>query len=605
MKTKRFLSILLSLVLVLGMLPGMSLTASAAGNTTEITPTNTSGTMTITLTISAPHTHSFTYSAEGDTITATCNGTGTCDVTEGLTLTISAPTGDLTADGTTTFPATLSTGYNTTAFPGEYPITYTKDGQPFDGTPTEAGEYTASVTVGDATASVSYTVTAATVPVTGVSLDKTDITIPVGSAEKLTATVIPGDATNKKVKWSVDGDKGIVALYYDENCTQTVTLDAETDTLEVYAKGLAAGGADSNRINVTSVDGSKNVGCFVTVSAPVTAKAIAAGESYYIGDSISFSDAPPFVYVRYDDDTYYGPSGATAYLIGGENTTVTAPTYSTRDGQWKFKDVLRYEPWASARPLNITGPADVTPLGFKCSGGTGTSDDPFTFECIYPAPAVPNFYSADETAAMFGTTAPENNDPETMATDGLFLGWYADADYTQPITRAEDIPETGAYARFIPTKSLGLGVQFRVPAKSGEGKTDLRLIATVPDSTLYSEIGFLVEADRGSGYFTVIDEHYNDSIYSDYVVQTTASGTSRYTLQDAIAANVGNAEWSTRITCCALLDMPNSFYAGDATTNFRVTQYIVTKDGTTAKVGAKEFVIMTGENDYPVALPIA
>ena len=51
MKTKRFLSILLSLVLVLGMLPGMSLTASAAGNTTEITPTNTSGTMTITLTI--------------------------------------------------------------------------------------------------------------------------------------------------------------------------------------------------------------------------------------------------------------------------------------------------------------------------------------------------------------------------------------------------------------------------------------------------------------------------------------------------------------------------------------------------------------------------
>ena len=56
MRTKRFLSILLSLVLVLGMFPGMSLTASAAGNTTEITPTNTSGTMTITLTIKAAQT---------------------------------------------------------------------------------------------------------------------------------------------------------------------------------------------------------------------------------------------------------------------------------------------------------------------------------------------------------------------------------------------------------------------------------------------------------------------------------------------------------------------------------------------------------------------
>ena len=47
MRTKRFLSILLSLVLVLGMFPGMSLTASAAGNTTE---------MTITLTIKAAQT---------------------------------------------------------------------------------------------------------------------------------------------------------------------------------------------------------------------------------------------------------------------------------------------------------------------------------------------------------------------------------------------------------------------------------------------------------------------------------------------------------------------------------------------------------------------
>ena len=115
-----------------------------------------------TFTLKPPHTHSFTYSVgtgeNANTITATC-GEG-CDITEGLTLTISAPTGDLTADGTTTFPATLNDDYNTTAFPGTYEITYTKDGQPFDGTPTEAGEYTASVTVGGATASVSYTLTA-------------------------------------------------------------------------------------------------------------------------------------------------------------------------------------------------------------------------------------------------------------------------------------------------------------------------------------------------------------------------------------------------------------------------------------------------------------
>ena len=119
----------------------------------------------------AAHTHSFTYSASGATITATC-GEG-CDITTGKTLTISAPKGDLTADGTKTFPATLSTGYNTTAFPGTYTIAYTKDGQPFDGTPTEAGDYTASVTVGTATASVSYTVTAPTYTVTWKNWDGT------------------------------------------------------------------------------------------------------------------------------------------------------------------------------------------------------------------------------------------------------------------------------------------------------------------------------------------------------------------------------------------------------------------------------------------------
>lgn len=129
------------------------------------TTVTVSGTPTANASITIPdavfaHTHDFTYSASGATITATCNGAGDCDITEGLTMTISAPTGDLTADGSKTFPATLNDDYNTTAFPGTYTIAYTKDGQPYDGTPTEAGDYTASVTVGTATASVSYTVAA-------------------------------------------------------------------------------------------------------------------------------------------------------------------------------------------------------------------------------------------------------------------------------------------------------------------------------------------------------------------------------------------------------------------------------------------------------------
>ena len=69
MKTKRFLSIALTLVMLVGMFPGMNLTASAAGNTTEITPTNTSGTMTITLTISEKQPATVTKAPEAKTLT--------------------------------------------------------------------------------------------------------------------------------------------------------------------------------------------------------------------------------------------------------------------------------------------------------------------------------------------------------------------------------------------------------------------------------------------------------------------------------------------------------------------------------------------------------
>ena len=121
---------------------------------------NTGGTFTgtpsLNTTYYVPHVHHFTYLADGASVTADC-GEG-CDVTTGLTLTISAPTGELVYDGETPYPAALNTGYNTTAFPGEYAITYTKNGEAFTGTPVEAGAYTASVTVGTATASVSYTV---------------------------------------------------------------------------------------------------------------------------------------------------------------------------------------------------------------------------------------------------------------------------------------------------------------------------------------------------------------------------------------------------------------------------------------------------------------
>ena len=230
--------------------------------------------------------------------------------------------------------------------------------------------------------------------------------------------------------------------------------------------------------------------------------------------------------------------------------------------------------------------------------------DPSEVYAVYveatTAPAVPNFYSKDDVAALIGNkTAPTNNDPDTKDNDTLFLGWYKDEACTQPITSPADIPEGGAYAKFIPAKSLGLLVQFRNPAKSGQAnKTDLRLIATVPDPALYQEIGFEVKTDRTGEMKLLIDKHYRDNIYSGFVTQTINGVTSRYTVENALNDHVGDAQWSKYITSLNLNNMPNSLYL-ERTTNFEVKQYIITKDGTRAEIGVKEFAITHDNNKEP------
>ena len=98
-----------------------------------------------------PHTHSFTYSASGDTITAVCaNADGNCPDPEG-TLTILAPA-DLYVDGTAK-EATVENNLPDASAAVGYIIYSAPYGLP----PKDAGTYTASVTVGGATATVEFT----------------------------------------------------------------------------------------------------------------------------------------------------------------------------------------------------------------------------------------------------------------------------------------------------------------------------------------------------------------------------------------------------------------------------------------------------------------
>lgn len=118
----------------------------------------------------------------------------------------------------------------------------------------KAGETTVTVTTVDGakTASVQIKVTAAAVPppvtsVTGVSLNKSSLTLPVGGKEVLTTTVTPHNATNRNVTWSSSNeavasvdDKGEVTAYKAGEATVTVTTvdGSKTATCKVIVQHI-------------------------------------------------------------------------------------------------------------------------------------------------------------------------------------------------------------------------------------------------------------------------------------------------------------------------------------------------------------------------------
>ena len=86
-----------------------------------------------------------------------------------------------------------------------------------------------------------------TVNVTGVTLDKTSISIQIESKETLLATVLPEDATNKNIRWKSDNPE--IAAVDDKG----------------KVTGVAVGEAT---ITVITEDGDKTATCQVTVKVP-------------------------------------------------------------------------------------------------------------------------------------------------------------------------------------------------------------------------------------------------------------------------------------------------------------------------------------------------
>jgi len=120
-------------------------------------------------------------------------------------------------------------------------------------TPRNVGDAIVTVTANDACAKsveCAVSITKASVPVTGVSLDKTTLTLTEGDNASLVATVAPDDASDKSVSW-------------ESSAPAIATVD-QTGKVTAVAAGSAT-------ITVKTTDGEKTATCEVTVNAAVVA----------------------------------------------------------------------------------------------------------------------------------------------------------------------------------------------------------------------------------------------------------------------------------------------------------------------------------------------
>lgn len=188
------------------------------------------------------HQHSWTYTASGATITASCTDT-TCTSPNGGSVTIKAPA-ELTYSGEGK-PATVtaSSDWQGPAASG-ITISYMKTGKYIQqlengALPTNAGEYTASITVGEATASVTYTIGKATP-----KAEDFTFTAP-------TSLTYDGNVKSATVSPAKAGTSDVIVKYYDKDGNEatpknageyTVKIDVAESTNYAAANGLTADG---------------------------------------------------------------------------------------------------------------------------------------------------------------------------------------------------------------------------------------------------------------------------------------------------------------------------------------------------------------------------
>jgi len=119
-----------------------------------------------------------------------------------------------------------------------------------------AGQVTITVTTVDQGKTANCLVTIVNVPVTGVSLNKTNDSIDSGNTDTFTATIAPTNANNKNIVWTT----------------------SSTSIATISSSGVVTGiSAGTVTITATTVDQGKTASCLLTVNVPVSGVNLSKG----------------------------------------------------------------------------------------------------------------------------------------------------------------------------------------------------------------------------------------------------------------------------------------------------------------------------------------
>ncbi|GEM_PF-1446493 len=189
------------------------------------------------------------------------------------------------------------------------------------------------------------------VPVTGVSLNKSETTLTIGGTEQLVVTVTPQDATNKRVSWS----------------------STDSTVATVSSLGLVTGVKEGTAtITVTTEDGGFKATCKVTVIAATQGGVVTTptfskqGGTYAESQTVTIQCATSGATIKYTTDCSDPKTSPTA-VVG--NTVLVSMPLTIK--AYAYKSGMEDSAVATSSPFTITsGIVFVSTIGNDSNQGT-------------------------------------------------------------------------------------------------------------------------------------------------------------------------------------------------------------------------------------------